>query len=91
MEVYDPDGTKVTPYIPCVDIWPPETITEASIHAYKRLEKRGEIKIQSIPVNRRTGVVTVRYLADCPQQWIIARLKKAKRDIIAECSEQIKV
>lgn len=91
MQAYDPDGTRMEPHIPCVDTWPPGTITEASMHAYKRLEKQGEIRLQSVAQNRSTGVVTVRYLADCPQQWILDRLRKARQEIIQELSEQVKI
>ncbi len=85
------DEQRVTPHIHCVDTWPPGTLTEASMHAYKRLEKQGEIRLQSVAQNRASGVVTIRYLTDSPQRWILDRLKKARQEIINELSEQIKL
>lgn len=90
VQLYDPDGTRVEPDIPCVDTWPPRTLTEASIQAYKRMNGHG-VRIQSISTNRRTGVITVRYLTDFDHEWTLRELKRVRAKIIEECSEQVKL
>ncbi|MEG0270558.1 MAG: hypothetical protein RR653_12290 [Clostridia bacterium] len=49
------------PFWEVTDVWPPNTLTEGAIQAYKLLNKRGQIEIVTVHFNPATGVTTVKY------------------------------
>ena len=64
--------------VECVDVWPPETLTEDAMLAYKALESDGALRIVKVTVSRFTGRTDIRYKTQIPQQWIRERLKEQK-------------
>ena len=60
-----------------VDIWPPGTLTEQARDAYDILAGAGRIRPKSARRDA-AGRVIVRYLADCPEQWVHEELRAAK-------------
>lgn len=80
--VKTPDGRTVrfdpAPVdVECMDVWPPGRLSQAARDAYDTLAARGRIK--PVEVYRDgAGRVYVRYLADCPVEWIHEALRKAK-------------
>lgn len=60
-----------------VDIWPPGTLTDAARHAYDALANAGRIRPKGV-VRDAAGRVIVRYMADCPEQWVHGELRAAK-------------
>lgn len=85
------DCTRVEPHIPCVDVWPPGTLTPACRAAYDQLAANGEIRRQSLTEHRITGVVTARYLSDCPHEWILDRLRRYKVWLMDEQARQTRL
>ena len=60
-----------------VDVWPPGRLSQAAQDAYDALASAG--RIRPVRVDRDgAGRVYVRYLADCPEQWIREELREAK-------------
>ena len=60
-----------------VDVWPPGRLSQAARDAYDALSSAG--RIRPVRVDRDgTGRVYVRYMADCPEQWIREELREAK-------------
>ena len=60
-----------------VDVWPPGRLSQAAQDAYDALAAAG--RIRPVRVDRDgAGRVYVRYLADCPEQWIRQELREAK-------------
>lgn len=60
-----------------VDVWPPGRLSQAAKDAYDALASAG--RIRPVRVDRdAAGRVYVRYMADCPQQWIREELREAK-------------
>ena len=63
--------------VECMDVWPPGRLSEAARAAYDTLAAAGRIK--PVEVYRDgAGRVYVRYMADCPEQWIRDDLRQAK-------------
>ena len=63
--------------VECVDIWQPGRFSEDARAAYDRLLAAGRIKDRSVQKDT-AGRVIVRYMADCPEQWIREELREAK-------------
>ena len=60
-----------------VDVWPPVRLSQAEKDAYDALASAG--RIRPVRVDRdAAGRVYVRYMADCPEQWIREELREAK-------------
>lgn len=60
-----------------VDVWPPGRLTQVVQDAYDMLASAG--RIRPVRVDRDgAGRVYVRYMADCPEQWIREELREAK-------------
>ena len=60
-----------------VDVWPPGRLSQAAQDAYDALARAG--RIRPVRVDRDgAGRVYVRYMADCPEQWIREELREAK-------------
>lgn len=60
-----------------VDVWPPGRLSQAEKDAYDALASAG--RIRPVRVDRdAAGRVYVRYMADCPEQWIREELREAK-------------
>lgn len=60
-----------------VDVWPPGRLSQAAQDAYDTLAAAG--RIRPVRVDRDgAGRVYVRYMADCPEQWIREELREAK-------------
>ena len=60
-----------------VDVWPPGRLSQAAKDAYDTLAAAG--RIRPVRVDRDgAGRVYVRYMADCPEQWIREELREAK-------------
>lgn len=60
-----------------VDVWPPGRLSRAAQDAYDTLARAG--RIRPVRVDRdAAGRVYVRYMADCPEQWIREELREAK-------------
>lgn len=63
--------------IEVVDVWPPGQFSEAARDAYDAVARAGRIRPRSASRDA-TGRVIVRYMADCPAQWIREELRAAK-------------
>ena len=60
-----------------VDVWPPGRLSQAAKDAYDALASAE--RIRPVRVDRdAAGRVYVRYMADCPEQWIRQELREAK-------------
>ncbi|MBR7189289.1 MAG: hypothetical protein IKD53_12160 [Clostridia bacterium] len=60
-----------------VDVWPPGRLSQTEKDAYDALASTG--RIRPVRVDRDgAGRVYVRYMADCPEQWIREELREAK-------------
>ena len=60
-----------------MDVWPPGRLSQAEKDAYDTLARAG--RIRPVRVDRDgAGRVYVRYMADCPEQWIREELREAK-------------
>lgn len=60
-----------------VDVWPPGRLSQAAMDAYDTLARAG--RIRPVRVDRdAAGRVYMRYMADCPEQWIREELREAK-------------
>lgn len=77
-----PDGRTLR-FVPapldveCVDVWPPGRLSQAAQGAYDSLVERG--RITAVGAYRDgVGRVYVRYMADCPAEWIREELREAK-------------
>ena len=73
--------SKFTPApvdVECVDVWHPETLSEAAMLAYKALEVDGILRITKVHISRYTGRTDVRYLTQIPHEWILERLREEK-------------
>ena len=64
------------PFIPCVDLWPPGTLTDAKRAAYKQLINKGDIRIRKVVYHKGSGHVTVDYLSNIPHEWTLEQLRK---------------
>lgn len=64
--------------VECVDVWPPETLSEDAMLAYKALEADGALKIVKVSVSRNTGRTDIRYMTQIPHEWILEQLKEQK-------------
>jgi len=64
------------PFIPCVDLWPPGTLTDAKRAAYKQLINKGDIKIRKTVYHKGSGYITVDYLSNLPHEWTLGRLRE---------------
>lgn len=69
--VHEPPG------IPCVDLWPPGTLTSPKLAAYRALMDAGDIRIRKVVYHRPGGYTTVDYLSTLPHAWTLERLKEA--------------
>ena len=49
------------PTIVCCDLWPPHTLTDEKMAAYKRLIDLGDIRIRRVVHHKATGYTTVDY------------------------------
>ena len=60
-----------------VDVWPPGRLSRVEKDAYDALASAG--RIRPVRVDRDgAGRVYVRYMADCPEQWIRQELRETK-------------
>ena len=58
-------------------MWPPGRLSQTEKDAYDALASTG--RIRPVRVDRDgAGRVYVRYMADCPEQWIREELREAK-------------
>lgn len=72
------------PFVDVTDVWPPGTLTEASVQAYKLLAARGRIEIRRIVTGPRSGATRISYLAmEMEPMARRAELLAAKRDALA--------
>lgn len=65
------------PIIPCIDLWPPGTLTSPKLAAYRALMDAGDIRIRKVTYHRPGGYTTVEYLSNLPHAWTLERLKEA--------------
>ena len=65
--------------VECVDVWPPETLSEDAMLAYKALEVDGALKIVKVSVSKNTGRTDIRYMTQIPHEWILEQLKEQKQ------------
>ncbi len=49
------------PFWPIEDRWPPGTLTEGKVQAYKHLDRLGAIRLRKVYYNKQTGVTRVVY------------------------------
>ena len=63
--------------IEVIDIWPPGRFSEAARAAYDAVARAGRIRPRGVSRDA-AGRVIVRYMADCPEQWIREELREAK-------------
>ena len=68
--VHDP------PTIVCCDLWPPHTLTDEKMAAYKRLIDLGDIRIRRVVHHKATGYTTVDYWSNLPHAWTLNRLRE---------------
>ena len=89
MQDLKPENAKIAegyvpvhePFFEVEDVWPPETLTQSCIMAYKLLEKRGELTIQKVIYNQITMVTKIRYLSMEPfESRRKEQLRQAKRE-----------
>ncbi|MBQ7844986.1 MAG: hypothetical protein IJ392_02415 [Clostridia bacterium] len=64
------------PFIPCVDLWPPGTLTDVKRAAYKQLIDKGDIRIRKTVYHKDSGYITVDYLSNIPHEWTLEQLRK---------------
>ena len=67
--------TKVKPLVKCVDFWP-EKIPDEKLKIYNQMIAEEQITKPHVTYNRRTGVITVEYLAIVPHEWILEEMKR---------------
>lgn len=72
-----------SPFWPVEDVWPPGTLTEGCMMAYKLLNQRGEIEITAVRFNHKTLVTRVMYLSLEPVETERRRvLRQARQDAL---------
>ena len=64
--------TPAPPCIPCLDRWPPGTLTKAKKDAYHAQQKAGNIA--GLTFTQDNGITTVTYLSCIPQDWMRRQL-----------------
>lgn len=69
--------TPAPPCIPCLDRWPPGTLTRVKKNAYQAQQKAGNIA--GLDFDQRNGITTVRYLSCIPQEWMLRQLADGLR------------
>ena len=67
---------QAEPCIPCTDVWRLERLTPTVQGAYNALAKRGEIHVNVIRVNKKTGMAVIEYMSTLPPDWTREALKK---------------
>lgn len=60
----------------CCDLWPPGTLTDNKMQAYRELMDRGEIQLRNVTVHKRNGIVIVEYDSGLPHAWTLERLSE---------------
>lgn len=66
----------------CCDLWPPGTLTDNKMQAYRKLMDRGEIQLRNVTVHKRNGFVTVEYDSGLPHAWTLERLSEIAEGIM---------
>lgn len=69
---------QANPEYPCVDLWPPGTLTAEKKAAYDALAKRGEIT--GVRVRRQGEYMAVSYLSTLPPDWTRYALKQTAKE-----------
>lgn len=64
--------------VACLDVWPPQTLSRPAMEAYRALEAKGLLEMDSVQVGRHTGSVKIRYRTQIPHEWILQELKDEK-------------
>ena len=67
---------RAEPSIPCVDYWPPETLTSDKLYAYAQIIAEKQITRPRVLYCKSTRSTTVEYLAAVPHEWILEELSK---------------
>ncbi len=62
------------PTICCTDLWPPSTLTDVKLAAYKILIARGDVKIKRVTYHKASGYTTVEYWSSLPHAWILSQM-----------------
>lgn len=69
---------RVTPFIPCCDVWPADKLTEQTLAAYKTLAAQGEIEIIKATVSRGSRLAVIEYNSTIPQDWARDALRRIR-------------
>jgi len=65
----------------CCDLWPPGTLTDGKMAAYRRMIHERKIILRRVTVFQNSGHITVEYRSDIPHAWILEELaKEMKRE-----------
>lgn len=78
-----------SPRIVCTDLWPPKSLTDIKLSAYKALIARGDIKIKRVTYHKASGYTTVEYWSSIPHAWILRQLQELAATL--DPGEQIKM
>lgn len=78
------DAIELTsPFFEVEDIWPPYTLTEGNMMAYKYLELRGQIEIVKVHFNPQTLVTRIQYMSMEPfEEQRKQIMRQAKQDAL---------
>ena len=63
------------PFIPVTDLWRKGQLTDQRMAAYRRLIAEGEIKILKVIHEPATGMTSVQYLSNVPEEFIHGTLR----------------
>lgn len=64
------------PAICCCDLWPPGTLIQVKLDAYKHLIDLGEIRIRRVVHHKPSGFTTVEYWSGLPHAFTLRRLRE---------------
>lgn len=76
----DYTAVRLTPDITCADLWPEGRFPREKMEVYKRLQERGEIRIQKVIYHRCQHLVTVMYLSTLPHSFVLESMRKEYRN-----------
>ncbi len=85
----EPQAVQLEPTICCTDLWPPKTLGNVKLSAYKTLIARGDIKIKRVIYHKASGYTTVEYWSNIPHAWMLGQLKKLAETL--DPGEQIRM
>lgn len=85
----EPQAVQLEPTICCTDLWPPKSLDNVKLAAYKTLIARGDIKIKRVIYHKASGYTTVEYWSAIPHAWTLGQLRELARSL--DPGEQIRM